>query len=249
FTVACVALPAWLTANAVRPSGATTMLLGKPEAGLSGMPSPLVSTSGVTRTRATTAFAVPLFAGFSARSTSMTMTRGSRRPATSASDPAQAISLMKIIASNPTNHRAEDVAFIISPLRELCPRRPRCSIARFSANKRRGRKIYNIAERTLSTPRAELARITPRNAGKRRWKRKRGARAVRSSGAWFSFARRTPLGAQLLLVELGDQLGNGLKKVRHQSVVGDLEDRRVGIFVDRDNHAAVLHAGQMLNGA
>src|SRR5581483_6537626 len=45
------------------------------------------------------------------------------------------------------------------------------------------------------------------------------------------------------------QFGKYLEKVTHQTEVGDLKDRRLGILVDRDDYLRVLHAGKMLNGA
>src|ERR1700745_3444679 len=48
-----------------------------------------------------------------------------------------------------------------------------------------------------------------------------------------------------LLSELGQrfgQFGNRLIQVGDQSVVGDLENRRVLILVDRDDHLGILHA-------
>src|SRR4030095_8390165 len=48
-------------------------------------------------------------------------------------------------------------------------------------------------------------------------------------------------------VQRRGQLGQDLKEVADKAVVGDLEDRRLGILVDRDDHFAVLHPGQMLD--
>ena len=45
------------------------------------------------------------------------------------------------------------------------------------------------------------------------------------------------------------QLGNRLIEVRDQSVIGDLENRRVLILVDGDDHLGILHAGEMLDRA
>src|SRR5258706_4802019 len=44
------------------------------------------------------------------------------------------------------------------------------------------------------------------------------------------------------------QLGHDLEKIAHQTVIGNLEDRRLRILVDRDDHLAVLHARQVLDG-
>src|ERR1051326_201603 len=45
------------------------------------------------------------------------------------------------------------------------------------------------------------------------------------------------------------QLRHRLEEIGHQPVVGDLEDRRLGILVDGDDRLGVLHAGQMLDGS
>ena len=45
------------------------------------------------------------------------------------------------------------------------------------------------------------------------------------------------------------QLRHDLEQVAHEAVVGDLEDRRLGVLVDRDDHLAVLHAGEVLDRA
>src|ERR1700729_2585812 len=53
-----------------------------------------------------------------------------------------------------------------------------------------------------------------------------------------------------LLAKLADrlgQLGNRLIQIRDQAVIGDLEDRRVFILVDRDDHLGILHAGEVLD--
>src|SRR3984885_7163746 len=55
-----------------------------------------------------------------------------------------------------------------------------------------------------------------------------------------------------LLAKLADrlgQLGNRLIQIRDQAVIGDLEDRRVFILVDRDDHLGILHAGEVLDRA
>src|SRR5258705_5270196 len=45
------------------------------------------------------------------------------------------------------------------------------------------------------------------------------------------------------------QFGNRLIEIGDQTVIGDLEDRRILVLVDRDDHLGVLHAGEMLNRA
>src|SRR3984957_19870570 len=61
-----------------------------------------------------------------------------------------------------------------------------------------------------------------------------------------------PAGYPLSLPELAErfgQFGNRLIQIRDQAVIGNLEDRRVLILVDRDDHLGILHAGEMLNRA
>src|SRR5690606_31071588 len=43
------------------------------------------------------------------------------------------------------------------------------------------------------------------------------------------------------------QLRQHLEQIAHQADVGDLEDRRVGVLVDRHDGARVLDAGQVLD--
>ncbi len=50
-----------------------------------------------------------------------------------------------------------------------------------------------------------------------------------------------------LLLELGDERGRNLEEVAGNTVVGDLEDGRVGILVDGDDRARPLHAHHVLN--
>src|SRR5579859_3845595 len=52
-----------------------------------------------------------------------------------------------------------------------------------------------------------------------------------------------------LFTQLVGQFRQGLEQIGHQTVIGDLEDRRLFVLVDGDDHLAVLHAGQMLDGA
>src|SRR5216683_3596241 len=66
---------------------------------------------------------------------------------------------------------------------------------------------------------------------------------------------RSPLirlfGSSLLseLTQRFGQFGNRLIEVRDQAVIGDLENRRILILVDRDDNLGILHTGKMLNGA
>src|SRR5690349_1818443 len=45
------------------------------------------------------------------------------------------------------------------------------------------------------------------------------------------------------------QLRDGFEQVRHQAVIGHLEDRRFFVLVDRNDHFGVFHAGQVLDRA
>src|SRR4051812_30233713 len=56
-------------------------------------------------------------------------------------------------------------------------------------------------------------------------------------------------GSALNLVQFGRQFGQRGVEIRDQSVIGDLEDRRLFVLVDRDDHLRVLHAGEMLDRA
>src|SRR5665213_671944 len=61
-----------------------------------------------------------------------------------------------------------------------------------------------------------------------------------------------PATRRLSLPELAErfgQFGNRLIQIRDQTVIGDLEDRRVLILVDRDDHLGILHASEMLDRA
>src|SRR4051812_46121196 len=49
--------------------------------------------------------------------------------------------------------------------------------------------------------------------------------------------------------ELAYEFGHDLEQVADQAEIGDLEDRRVLVLVDRDDRLAVLHAGEMLDRA
>ena len=40
-----------------------------------------------------------------------------------------------------------------------------------------------------------------------------------------------------------------LEQISNDAVIGDLEYRRLGVFVDGYDYFAVFHSGQMLNGA
>src|SRR5579872_1895125 len=57
---------------------------------------------------------------------------------------------------------------------------------------------------------------------------------------------RSMLGA---LGELGVERRYDLEEIAHKTVIGDLEDRRVLVLVDRDDDLRILHPGQMLDRA
>ena len=49
--------------------------------------------------------------------------------------------------------------------------------------------------------------------------------------------------------EFGRQFRQRLIEIGNKAVICDLEDRRLFILVDGDDHLRILHTGQMLNGA
>src|SRR5215469_8459514 len=53
----------------------------------------------------------------------------------------------------------------------------------------------------------------------------------------------------LALGKLRVELRYDLEQVADNAVIGDLEDRRLFILVDGDDHLRILHPGEMLNGA
>jgi len=53
----------------------------------------------------------------------------------------------------------------------------------------------------------------------------------------------------LELFQLFGHLGDGLEEVGDQAVVGDGENRRLFVLVDRDDDLGILHPGQMLDRA
>src|SRR5262249_13555430 len=63
----------------------------------------------------------------------------------------------------------------------------------------------------------------------------------------------TPPIAQFSIVDAKSkglfELRQDLEEVADEAIVGDLEDRRLLVLVDGDDHLAVLHAGQMLDRA
>src|SRR4029079_14430915 len=51
----------------------------------------------------------------------------------------------------------------------------------------------------------------------------------------------------VLLLQLRGQRGQEVEQVSHVPVVGHLENRRLGVLVDRDNRPRALHADHVLN--
>src|SRR6185369_13339396 len=51
----------------------------------------------------------------------------------------------------------------------------------------------------------------------------------------------------LALTELLVEFGQNLEQIADQAVIGDLENRRFLVLVDRDDDLRVLHAGEMLD--
>ena len=62
-----------------------------------------------------------------------------------------------------------------------------------------------------------------------------------------------PAPAQLCIMLLKSkrlfEFGQDHEEIADQTVVGNLEDRRLLVLVDGDNHLGVFHAGKMLDGA
>ena len=52
-----------------------------------------------------------------------------------------------------------------------------------------------------------------------------------------------------LLFQFGENRGDKLGHIAHHPIIGDLEDGRLGVAVDRDDGLALVHAGEMLNRA
>src|SRR6185295_4636512 len=70
--------------------------------------------------------------------------------------------------------------------------------------------------------------------------------------AMSSYLRRTAPRYHWLLPPLAQrlgQLGKRLVEIGDQAIVGDLEDRRLLVLVDRHDHLGILHAGEMLDRA
>jgi hypothetical protein len=60
---------------------------------------------------------------------------------------------------------------------------------------------------------------------------------------------QAPKSSTLHLSQFFREFRQGLVEVGHEPVVGHLENRRLFILVDGDDHLGILHTGQMLNGA
>src|SRR5690349_24784831 len=73
------------------------------------------------------------------------------------------------------------------------------------------------------------------------------ARSERRSKSRSAVQRESARRLQLL--DLADQLGDGLFPLGDNAVVGDLEDRLVLVLVDRDDRLRTLHTGEVLNRA
>src|SRR3954468_7337153 len=67
----------------------------------------------------------------------------------------------------------------------------------------------------------------------------------RSGGRYYRHKPRS----LAVFTKLLRQFRQRLIKVGDQPVVGDLENRRLLVLVDRHDHLGVLHAGEMLNRA
>src|SRR6476659_3409819 len=80
-------------------------------------------------------------------------------------------------------------------------------------------------------------------------------RAFGRSRTWVidaisSYLRRTAPRYHWLLPPLAQrlgQLGKRLVEIGDEAIVGDLEDRRLLVLVDRHDHLGILHAGEMLD--
>src|SRR5262245_28307313 len=66
----------------------------------------------------------------------------------------------------------------------------------------------------------------------------------KSQKASVPITLRVPSGLHRL-----DDRRHDLEQVPDDPVVGDLEDRRIGVLVDRDDRVGALHADQVLDGA
>src|SRR5207248_9448937 len=73
---------------------------------------------------------------------------------------------------------------------------------------------------------------------------RRRSRASRTAAESWRASPSASAGAD----ELGD-LGHDLVHIAHHAEVAELEDRRVRVFVDRDDRAGALHADLVLDGA
>src|SRR5260370_753772 len=92
-----------------------------------------------------------------------------------------------------------------------------------------------------------IAAILSSHPGKRAWR----ARPLLHKHRPESDPSSRLLESSLLseFAERFGQFGNRLIQIRDQAVVGDLENRRVLVLVDRDDHLGILHAREMLDRA
>src|SRR5204863_2331848 len=108
-----------------------------------------------------------------------------------------------------------------------------CRCSRTSTTKRLMRKPRSSSEKVFVA--AEMMR-------RRRWVCATNAPTpVRNS----SQNARTATSA----FERFDHCRNDLEEIAHDSIIGDFEDRRVGILVDRDDGLRALHPDQVLDRA
>src|SRR3989304_6106342 len=81
--------------------------------------------------------------------------------------------------------------------------------------------------------------------------RKPGTLRLRQGPRALSARRACPSKARhkSSFFEFLDQFRDHLEQIAHDAVIGHLEDRRFLVLVDGDDHPAVLHPGQVLDGA
>jgi hypothetical protein len=61
--------------------------------------------------------------------------------------------------------------------------------------------------------------------------------------------RRVKLPARFRFLHFLNQRGHDIEQISHDSIVGDFEDRRLGIFIHCDDRAGTFHADDVLNRA
>ena len=89
----------------------------------------------------------------------------------------------------------------------------------------------------------------PAETGKAR--KRLGTQPVAPRGKPTAWVPNSPAGAGLFwLVQRlygGRQLGQYVKNVAHDAVIGRFEERSLGVFVDDHNHLRAVHAGKVLD--